>query len=589
VVRLCEKTRKFAYESIHGRYGTEALKTPYVSLDDIKNFDTMNDLEKYDTAIRKIVTDCPIRIAEDELISGSANLGNAIYHLVPAYWDKKPVFSSISHVTLGFDKALRMGINAMEKELDSFFRLPGDNLFRDSLKNTITSFRIWHSRYLNASRKEICINLSSVPLNPPNSFYEAVQSLWFLFAFTRLCGNWPGIGRIDQMLGQYLKKDLQNGSITLDEAREILAHFFIKGCEWIQTDTPTGTGDAQHYQNIVLSGIDEYGNDVTNEVTFLVLDIVEELGISDFPISIRVTSHTDEKLLRRAAEVVRLGGGIIAFYNEDLIIKSLTDYKYSLQDARKFANDGCWEVQVPGETFFTYCPFDSLRILLDETLKIGKLQRVEFCTYDELFEAYIRDLGQNVRAIIENWEKEKLQKNEDGELIWRQQMPDSVISMFIEGCAKRGKPYCMGGPNYNVVSPHIGGAADTANSLYAIKKIVYEEKKVTLNELCKILEMNWEGYEPFRLYVRDHYSYYGNDCDESDAVMAELLNRFAGIVLSTHQNGPFYLNSGCFDFGMAVEWVPCGRQFLSAIQHGDILSETLLLRLERIYPAQPAL
>ena len=132
-------------------------------------------------------------------------------------------------LTLGFDKALHMGINKMEEELDRCLHLPGDHLFRKSLKNTVASFRIWHNRYLNASKGKIRDNLSNVPLNPPNGFYEAVQSLWFLFAFTRLCGNWSGIGRIDQMLGRYLKKDLQEGRVTLEEAREILAHFFYKG------------------------------------------------------------------------------------------------------------------------------------------------------------------------------------------------------------------------------------------------------------------------------------------------------------------------------------------------------------------------
>ena len=104
--------------------------------------------------------------------------------------------------------------------------------------------------------------------------------MWFCFAFLRLCGCWPGIGRIDVLLGKYLKADLESGGLTLSEAREILAHFFIKGCEWINGSETAG-GDAQHYQNIVLSGIDEKGNDVTNEVTYLVLDIIEETGISD--------------------------------------------------------------------------------------------------------------------------------------------------------------------------------------------------------------------------------------------------------------------------------------------------------------------
>ena len=109
-------------------------------------------------------------------------------------------------------------------------------------------------------------------MRPATNFYEAVQSIWFTFAFLRLCGNWPGIGRIDVLLGDYLENDMKSGKLTLDEAREILAHFFIKGCEWICGGN-YGSGDAQHYQNIVLCGIDENCNEVTNDVTYLVLDI----------------------------------------------------------------------------------------------------------------------------------------------------------------------------------------------------------------------------------------------------------------------------------------------------------------------------
>jgi formate C-acetyltransferase len=111
----------------------------------------------------------------------------------------------------------------------------------------------------------------------------------------RLCGNWPGIGRRDELLGPYLENDLKHGVLTLDEAREILAHFFIKGCEWICGGN-YGSGDAQHYQNLVIAGIDENGNDVTNDVTYLILDIIEELGISDFPTTVRLSSKSPEKL-----------------------------------------------------------------------------------------------------------------------------------------------------------------------------------------------------------------------------------------------------------------------------------------------------
>ncbi len=124
-----------------------------------------------------------------------------------------------------------------------------------------------------------------------------MQSLWFCFAFTRLTGNRPGLGRIDQLLGPYLDADLAAGRLTEEEAREILASFFIKGCEWIQSHTPRGSGDAQHYQNIVLGGIDREGCVITNRVTYLILDVVEELSISDYPITVRLSEKSPERLM----------------------------------------------------------------------------------------------------------------------------------------------------------------------------------------------------------------------------------------------------------------------------------------------------
>jgi formate C-acetyltransferase len=114
-----------------------------------------------------------------------------------------------------------------------------------------------------------------------------MQSIWFTFAFERLCGNWPGIGRIDDMVGGYLENDLKSGVITIDKAREITAHFFIKGCEWIRSSPSPSSGDAQHYQNLVLGGTDIGGNDITNAMSYLVLETVEELPIGDFPITVR--------------------------------------------------------------------------------------------------------------------------------------------------------------------------------------------------------------------------------------------------------------------------------------------------------------
>ena len=402
--RLKDETRRFALESMKGKYGDEARAFPAVTLDGIDGFDAMSPDEKYSAAVLAIARDCPLRFVDGELIVGSATLGAAIDHQVPAFRGGSAVFSSVSHVTLGLDRVVREGFRAIEEELDLYADLP----YTRFLKDAAEALHIWHGRMLRESEtlNPAChALLTRVPFEPASGFHEAVQSLWFAFAFTRLTGNWSGIGRIDEILGPYLEKDLADGRITTDEAREILAHFFIKGCEWIVTDTPRGTGDAQHYQNIVLSGVDADGRDVTNAVTWLVLDVIEELGISDFPITVRLNRNTDPRLLERIAEVVRYGGGIIAVYNEELILNSLVKAGYALSDARRFANDGCWEVQIPGETYFIYGPFDGYSLLMRDVLGLPDAPK-HFDSYDELCDAYakrLRDYADEAYRTVSGW------------------------------------------------------------------------------------------------------------------------------------------------------------------------------------------
>ena len=527
--------------------------------------------------IERIVKEAPLRVCEEERISGAATLGAAIRHVVPVFYKNEAVFSSVSHLTMDYQTTLKKGVSFYEKEI--WKRLKDDTLsvgqirFLQSLCNTIEALKIYHQRYLEETKikkPEIYKNLLQVPFSPARNFHEAVQSLWFIFSFVRLCGNWPGFGRIDWLLGEYLEKDLQEGVLTLGEAREILASFFIKGTEWIQKDTPRGSGDAQHYQNIVLAGIDENGKEVTNKVTYLVLDIVEELGISDFPITVRINEKTPKRLLNKVAKVIRYGGGIVAVYNEPLILNALTKYGYPLEDARTFANDGCWEVQVPGKTYFTYCPFDSLALLQLETLK--GYQNYAFRTFEELYASYVCDLEKQVLDIYKNHQTRWGVPTADWD--WKTSTPATVVSLFENGCIDKALSYFDGGPIYNVVSPHIGGIADTVNSLYVMKKLIFEERKVSLKEFMSILANNWEGEEELRNYVRQ-YAFYGTDHDEVDAIYQALLHDFYLICKKCeqeHAGDIFRFPAGVSTFGREIDWVPHRLAAPAGARKGAILA-----------------
>ena len=577
-VRLNERTRQFAYESLNHKYGIDTLKTANISLDHIENFENMAEIEKYNTAIYEIVTKAPVRICEEEKISGAATLGWAISHKVPVQYNSKPLWSSVSHLTIDFDTVLKKGVNFIRCEAEKYLiKYAGTEKepFLKSCIHCIDCMKIYHSRYLETLKnkkgyEQNYKNLKVVPFEPATNFYEAIQSIWFTFAFVRLCGNWPGIGRIDRLLGDYLEKDLKENKITLDEAREVLAHFFIKGCEWVCGGN-FGSGDAQHYQNIILSGIDENGADVTNDVTYLVLDILEELGISDFPTTVRINKNSDTKLLRRMSEVIRFGGGIIAVYNEDLIIKSLTDYGYSLTESRKFANDGCWEIQIPGKTYFNYQPFDSLTILQKETLK--GYSNIDFKSFEDLYKKFIEDLRNKVNQLKLNTH-DKFIKSGGSSKDWtyKPTTPCTVVSLFEEGCIEKGLSYLEGGPIYNVVSPHIGGLPDTINSLHAIKKLVFDEKRVSFTEFMDILKNNWEGYEDLRYIALNRYVYFGNDNDEVDEIGVRIVNDFSDICDDSTYNSKYMTPAGISTFGRQIEWAKNRLATPNGKKAGEILS-----------------
>jgi len=578
-VRLSEMTRTFAFDSLNHKYGLDTLKTPAVSLDEINNFNSLPRITQYDLSILRIAEKSPIRICDGEKISGAATFGLAIVHTVPATYNGNAVCESVSHLTVDFETVLKKGVGFIEKKVEKHlesYRGTEKEPFLNSCKNCITAFHLWHERYLHAlfgkeKYKSNYENLLNVPFKPASSFHEAVQSLWFTFAFLRLCGNWPGIGRIDYLLGDYLKKDLENNRITLNEAREILAHFFIKGCEWI-TGKPTDSGDAQHYQNLVIGGIDEDGNEVTNEVTYLVLDIIEELGISDFPTTVRINKNTDEKLLRRIAEVIRFGGGILAIYNEDLVLSALAKDGYEKREARKFANDGCWEVQIPGKTYFNYSPFDSLQILQKKTLAEYSAE-LSFLSYEEIYRAYINDLRLFLESKAEMFSGEfhaRSNKNEPWK--WKTHTPCTVVSLFEEGCIEKGLSYFEGGPIYNLRAFHIGGLADTANSLYAIKKVVFDLKIISLNQFMTVLKNNWESEEGLRQFALNRLEYFGNDNDEVDEIAARLLSDFSDICASLEGTCGFHLPAGVSTFGRQLEWMPNRLASPHGRRQGEILA-----------------
>jgi len=564
--RLSPQTRQLAVRYISGEIG-RGMRPAAFSLDPALLASNPSPTRQYAEAVYRVAEQAPLRILPGELLAGAATLPEAMGHRMPL-----TPFSSTSHTTLGFEKALRIGYRGIRREITKRLERGGLDAGGTELLNAmlrcLDAAGTWHKRYAGALEKLVAGSsgsegkhyatlletMRSVPENPPRSFREALQSLWLLWDFQRLCGTWSGIGRIDRMLGPFLKADLAARRITLPEARELIAHFLIKGCEWI-TAEGRGSGDAQFYQNIVLAGVDEEGRDVTNDVTYLVLDVVEELHISDFPIAVRLSRRSPDKLVRRIAEVQRLGGGIVAVYNEDLILESLQQFGYPLKEARNFANDGCWEVIIPGHTCFAYQAFDMLA-LLQRVLDGGKAET--YRSFEALYAAFLDRLASQVDELTD--------KTRTGP-------PSPLVSLLTEDCIERGRAYYNGGPRYTVLSPHAGGLPDAANSLLVIRTLVFEDHELSLPELVNLLKTDWAAGEPLRRRIINRFDFYGNDAPQADAMLRRVYNDFTALVGHVRERHGILRPAGLSTFGReGTDFLPHRWAAASGQHRGETLA-----------------
>lgn len=578
IERLSGRTRDFAAQALSGEFGrlmtTLEHRIPFCSFDKSPNLN-------YAEACLQVARHCPIIIYPDELLVGDAPLLEATRHQVPLLggW-------STSHVTINFARALREGYRGIRQDI---LRAQQDKCEKETdyyqaMLYCWQAAEIWQQRYLAEVQRliengtpevrihwqKVYDNLKPVPENPPTNFRQALQSLWMLFCFQRLMGNWSGIGRIDEMLGPFLENDLQSGIISLAEARELLAHFWIKGAAWTGVAS-LDSGDAQFYQNIVLGGINVNGDEVTNAVTYLVLDIVEELHISDFPVAVRLNQNSPELLLQRIAEIQRRGGGIVAIYNEQLIIETLTkSLNIPLEDARCFANDGCWEVLVEGKSSFSYYPFDLLRIL-QNSLGLGpdEIFTAEYSTFDKLYAAFFKRLSDKIS---------QLQQNIDG--VFSQHSPTPLISMLVTGCIENGLSYGAGGAQYNFRALHAGGLPDTANSLLAINSLVYQQKRFTLSELINRLRANWQSsdksYQLDRQQIRSELTLYGNANEQADNMVRKVFDDYTALVAEIPFRNNCYRPAGISTFGReAADFFPARMAVAYGYSAEDILATNM--------------
>ncbi len=567
---LSKRTHELAQQMLGGEWGRKINNAEFSLPSSAKEL-TPN--LQYAHAAKLVAEQAPLWVHPGALVVGSATLAEARAHFTPLLGNW-----STSHTTVGFDKVLKMGYKGLRAKIQERLSRGGvDAEGRELLESMLICLDaagIWHQRHLAELEKRIVSStgqeketyqrvykaLENVPENPAANFHEAVQSLRFAFAFQKLMGNWSGLGRMDEMLGAYLKKDLAKGDITIDEAREILAHFWILGSEWTTT-LDRGSGDAQHYQNVILAGIDPEGNEVTNEVTYLVLDIVEELHISDFPIGVRINKNTPEKLLKRVAQVQRQGGGIVALYNEEVVIEGLVKFGYPEKVARTFTNDGCWEVLIPGQTAFSYNPKDMLQLMQESLGQKDNEILSDDLSFEDVYSRFLAKLETQGDIYLA-----------EAKHSWRNNSPCPLISILVDDCIEKGRSYNNRGAKYSVQSPHAGGMADVADSFTALSELVYEKKVMTLSEYSKIINSNWQGQEYFRKMVLNKISGYGNDDEKADQMMRRIFDDYTRIIANRKDDGGVLMPAGISTFGRELEWLPGRKATYSGRLVGDVLA-----------------
>lgn len=573
VTRLPESTRRMAARYLAGEVGA-TMRCSDFSLD--ARAANLSLVERYAACVDLIARQAPLRIDAEEYLVGSATLQEACWHDLPASGitiaqaedmvdPSVPPIRGTSHVTIGFEKLLQVGYQGLRAQLIER-QSRGDldtvqTTYLSAMRTCLEAAGIWHQRHVDALTQlrakldqaqrrhidEVISAMTRVPETPPQTFHEALQCLWFSWTFQRLCGNWSGVGRIDKMLGPYLQRDLAAGRLTLEQARDLLAHFWIKGTEWVGAPHAFGvasSGDAQFYQNVILGGVDEEGDEVVNEVTYLILDIVEELHISDFPIGVRMSERSPAELWRKIAAVQRQGGGIVSIYNDDLVIRALTQFGFPLEEARNFTNDGCWEVLIPGKSAFCYNPFDALHLLQKVLGVDGDSEPPCFPRFENLYQAYLARLAEKLAVIA----------GDAAQRFNTTQMTAPLLSLLVDDCIEAASDYYQRGAKYSMAAPHAGGLPDVANSLHVIDKAVYCEGRTTLRTLITAMRNNWAGYEELQRDIMQRYVLYGNADPDADAMMRRVFDDYVALAHGTRQCGDVLCPPGISTFGREIDW-----------------------------------
>ena len=446
---------------------------------------------------------------------------------------------------------------------------------------------------------EVC---AWVPAHAPRDFWEALQYYWFVhLGVTTELNTWDAFnpGRLDQHLYPFYQKGLDEGALTRDQAEELLECFWIKFNNQPAPPkvgvTAAESGTYTDFAQINLGGQRPDGSDGVNPVTFLLLDVIEEMRLLQPSSSIQVSKKNPDRFIKRAARIIRTGFGQPSIFNHDLIVQELVRMGKDIVDARCGGSSGCVEVGAFGKEAYILTGYFNLPKVLEITLHNGLDPRTgkqlgprtgdpaQFTTFDDLFAAY----ETQIRHFIDI----KVRGSQVIEQLYAAYMPAPFLSLLIDDCIQTGKDYHAGGARYNTSYIQGVGLGSMADCLSAIHTHVYEQKTLSMGQLLAALEDNFEGHERLRQLLLNKTPKYGNDDDRADQFMVRTFNAYFDAVdgRPNARGGRYHINmlpTTCHVyFGSVTGATPDGRlagkplsEGVSPVQGADRCGPTAVLR-----------
>jgi len=446
---------------------------------------------------------------------------------------------------------------------------------------------------------DICTH---VPAHAPRDFWEALQYYWFVhLGVTTELNPWDAFnpGRLDQHLYPFYRRGLDEGSLTREQAEELLHCFWIKFNNQPAPPkvgvTAAESGTYTDFAQINIGGQKPDGSDGVNEVSFLLLDVIEEMRLLQPSSSIQVSKKNPDRFIKRAAKIIRTGFGQPSVFNHDLIVQELVRMGKNVVDARCGGSSGCVEVGAFGKEAYILTGYFNLPKVLEITLhngldpRTGKRIGLEtgpaasFTSFDELFAAYEKQ----IRHFIDI----KIHGSQVIERLYAAYLPAPFLSLLIDDCITRGKDYHDGGARYNTSYIQGVGLGSITDCLSGINHNVFEQKTFSMSDLLAALENNFKGHERILQILRNRTPHFGNDDDRADHLMVRVFNAYFDAIdgRPNTRGGEYHINllpTTCHVyFGSVTGATPDGRlawtplsEGISPVQGHDRCGPTAVLR-----------